>query len=345
MAVTYMDLKSKRTEAVAPRTLFGTSIEMNDGKPNVNEQEIEKANKSIKKQDKTTAYRPPSADEKLRLMKEAIERQDLKVKFAEGRLKNRQNDALLFNINNEPASETSRTGFHKVTGVYESERTYSPYRTDIKHHSRDIAMAEEFNRLGLDDKCDYNYQRCRPRVKLGSYQGVGNILTTGNLFAYKGKKISSTSSPTHGKLRGELSSTSSRSSASSIPPNIKHTYGEELCSRIKANEIKETMTADAKSASSSAKLSPEPERNPMYDALGHALRQDIFNGVPHNKMRSLNTDSYTLEVHSKSNNAYPPEFAVQKNMDSKWAEDCVIRSRVMKEWNQMMLEKQAKGTD
>ncbi|XP_071954560.1 uncharacterized protein [Antedon mediterranea] len=338
-AVSYIDLKSKRTEAVAPRSLFGTAFEINEGESNINEDEIQKVNKRKEKVDKTAAFRSPSSEDKLRIMKEAIERQDLKVRFAEGRLKNRQTDALRF----------SSTAAEVEPESNKPKGTFSPYRADVKHQSGDIAYAAEFNHLGLDSRYDYNYERCRPRIKQGSYKQAGNVLTTGNLFTYKGKSNSSSISDT-GRLqlhRG-ISSSSARSYASSnsIPPNIKHTYGEELCSKVKLEIMaeKSSLTLDGNSTLSSSKSSPAPERDPMYDALGNALRQDIFNGVPHNKVNSLNMDSYTQDIHNKSKNEFPPMFAVQKNMDSRWAEDCVIRGRVLKAWDQMMIEKQSKKT-
>ena len=60
------------------------------------------------------------------------------------------------------------------------------------------------------------------------------------------------------------------------------------------------------------------QSEPLYDALGNALRQDIFNGVSHSHIQSLNTSSYTDDIPAKSTETYPPKFGVQRNADSKY---------------------------
>ena len=81
-----IDLKAKRTEAVAPRSLFGTVIEV------TNEEDQRKAAalpvpKRLAKPDKLAPFMPYNAEEVMRNEREEMDRQIHKARFASDNLK------------------------------------------------------------------------------------------------------------------------------------------------------------------------------------------------------------------------------------------------------------------
>lgn len=341
MAAAAVDLRAKRTKAVAPRSLFGTVVEIKDEKA-LAETERAKAPPKPVKPDKLAPYRDPNARDIIKAKEEELQRQIHKAKYAKGNLEETQLNAVHFC----PDESTIKGQIPDGALTFTPKREYSPYQHDIKHNPRDIALGEQFNRLGLDQRMDYNYDRYRRPVTNSKYQHAGTVLAKGGLFSYKGKNYATVKGTLSGSGTG-LTPVESPTKATQgiyyIPPNIRHTYGDSLCNELLENKEEFRKSLEPKLPGrrhTGAPRSPvhiELKSEPLYDALGNALRQDIFNGVSHSHIKSLNTSSYTEEVPAKSTETYPPKFGVQRNADSKWNEDNVLRQRMKKQWDAMLL--------
>ncbi|XP_033630654.1 uncharacterized protein LOC117292639 [Asterias rubens] len=344
MAASVMDLRSKRTKAVPPRSLFGTIVEIKDEQALAETGQAE-ALPTPAKPDKLASYRDPKADTIIKANEVELRKQAHKVKHASGNLDEMQHYAIHFN----PDPDTIKPQIPVGALTFSPKRNYSPYQNDVKHNPRDIALGEQFNRLGLDQRMDYNYERFRQPAKNSKYQHAGNALGKGGMFSYKGKKYAtvqgrgSKSRSGTGLAPVEFPNKVKSDDIFYIPANIRHTHGQDLCNTLLKNPEEFRQSMEAKEPARRrmvVKSSPSDHialtSEPFYDALGNALRQDIFNGVAHSHIKSLNTSSYTDEVASKSTESYPPKFGVQRNADSKWNEDNVLRQRMKKQWDNML---------
>lgn len=331
MAVSLGNIKAKRTQAVAPRSLFGTVIEV------ANEDDIKHAKslpvpKRHMKKDKLGNYMAPEANVMLKNELAEVERQMHKARFAENDLKEASHLALTFH----PNPDTIKTGIPDGALSFKPKNQYAPYKQDIKLHSRDISLTEHFNRpMGIDANPDYNYERYRRPYTNAQFQQAGTILGKGGAFPKKddeSKSMRETFPPTTRRARktpspgiqpGQRAFPTDR-----IPDNIRFLHGEELCKEVaKENEFLRKATPPPKRIPGpliTAKFPPVKtnislDADPMYSALGTSLKQDIFNGVPHSHVKSLYKSSFTQDIHNKSVEAFPPKFAIQRNQDSKYS--------------------------
>ncbi|XP_038047238.1 uncharacterized protein LOC119721300 [Patiria miniata] len=341
MAAAVVDLRAKRTEAVAPRSLFGTVVEIKDKKA-LAEAERAKPVPKAAKPDKLAPYRDPNAQSIIKAEEEELRRQIHKARHAKGNLEETQLNAVHFS----PDETTIKGQIPEGVLTFTPKREYSPYQNDIKHNPRDIALGEQFNRLGLDQKMDYNYDRYRRPATNSNFQQAGTVLGKGGSFSYKGKSYATVNGIPKTRSGAGLPPVESPSKGPGgiyyIPPNIRHIYGDSLCDQLLENKEDFQKSMEAKlpqrrrTAGPSSPVHIELKSEPLYDALGNALRQDIFNGVSHSHIKSLNTSSYTEDIPAKSTETYPPKFGVQRNQDSKWNEDNVLRQRMKKQWDAML---------
>ncbi|XP_022092503.1 uncharacterized protein LOC110980271 isoform X2 [Acanthaster planci] len=343
MAAAAVDLRAKRTKAVAPRSLFGTVVEIKDKKALAETERAQPLPKPVKP-DRLAPYRDPKAEDIMRAEAEELHRQIHKAKYAKGNLEETQLNAIHFS----PDENTIKGSIPDGALTFTPKGHYSPYQNDVKHNPRDIALGEQFNRLGLDQKMDYNYDRFRRPATNSKFEQAGTVLGKGGLFSYKGKSFATVGgmpksrTGTDGLAPVESPNNKARSGIFYIPPNIRHTYGDSLCDQLLENKEEFRKSLEARlperrrTAAPRSPVHIEIKSEPLYDALGNALRQDIFNGVSHSHIKSLNTSSYTEDVPARSTETYPPTFGVQRNADSKWNEDNVLRQRMKKQWDAMM---------
>lgn len=235
-----------------------------------------------------------------------------------------------------------KTGPPEGALTFQPKRDYSPYKHDVKLHSRDIALAEQYNRLGLELRNDVSYDHYKQSPSNKNYQVLGNALGKGGLFSYKGKDYA-TVGPNFKPPKTSVSSmrparSTPRAPSVPIPANLRHTYGDSVCQDVIEDAqvlIKEEVSpAGSKSSTPTHSKSTTPssasrkveEKTPsaddavdtFYDDLGNALRQDIFNGVSYSHLTSLNTSSYTADIARRTTETYPPKHAIQRNADSKF---------------------------
>lgn len=345
------DLRAKRTKANAPRSLFGTIVEIKDTQALHEAKHLEPEIK-LKKQDKLTRFMPSDADERLEAVETELQNQEHRVRFQSGKMNDLVHNALCF----QPDPDFVQPDIPEGAFTYVPETTYSPYRTDVKHHSRDICLGQQFNKLGFGAKGDfnghpeyivkkpgeYNYDRYRPKPDNSKYSHTGNVFGTGGQsFTYKGKDTGGVPQPLsrHSKRSPVfMSQKKSGLDGFKIPANIRVLHGADLCKELMKDEerLKKALHLDQPTKK---RTSPAPSTaikcdvDPMYNSLGNALRSDVFNGVSYGHLKSLNTASYTDDVPKKSTESFPPTFGMLRNADSKWNEDNVIRQRMKKQWD------------
>ncbi|KAJ8037037.1 hypothetical protein HOLleu_17757 [Holothuria leucospilota] len=344
-----LELKAKRTEAVPPRSLFGTTTEIKDEQAMLEAKILKTPEKPVKP-DKLAAYKPKNSEELIKKEENKYSNQKEKTALANGKLKEVELKALNF----QPDSDTIQPSIPKDAVTFEPKRNYSPYKHDIKLQSRDIALAEQYNRLGLELRNDLNYDHYRKSPPSNeNYQVLGSALGKGGLFTYKGKEYATVQPGSKTSVSSRRSNPSTpRAPSVPIPANIRHTYGDSVCNEVIEDakilvkeglspaESRGTPSRSKSRTPSSKQEQPEQEvDDSFYDDLGNALRQNIFNGVSYSHLKSLNTSSYTADIARRSTETYPPKFAVQRNADSKWNEEMVIHQRLMKQWDAVMAER------
>ncbi|XP_071492715.1 uncharacterized protein [Diadema antillarum] len=358
-----VNLKAKRTQAVAPRSLFGTVMEVKNEEDVVNAEKLPLPPRPTKP-DKLAAFMPRETSGVMRHEEQEVARQMHKARFAENDLAEASHQALHF----KPNPDTIMSGIPDGALTFKPKSYYAPYQQDIKLHSRDIALTEHFNsNLGIDANPDYNYERYRRPYQHGNFKQAGTILGKGGSFRRRdpinGKSFGR-KDPSLRALRESFPPTRQPVPAighghmafptETIPDNIRALHGRELCKQMtQREELPRGPTPQEKripgplimSKFPSVKTNIELKTDPMYDALGTSLKQDIFNGVSHSHVKSLYKSSFTQDIHDKSVQAHPPKFAILRNADSKWNEDVVIRQRIFKAWDAMVIERQqAKGS-
>ena len=342
MTTKVFDLRAKRTKANPPRSLFGTVVEIKDAQA-LHEAETSEPKEKPQKPDKLARFMPKDADKFLEETQQELERQEQKVRFQNGKMRDFERNALRF----EPNQELIQPDVPAGALTYVPKSSYSPYQTDVKLHSRDISLAEQFNKLGFGSKIqrdyigypeyivkkpgEYNYERYRPKPNNSQFKNSGNVLGAGGLFTYNGKEyatVGNTSSQTGSFKRQPLylNSKSNQTSglAIEIPANIRAIHGAHLCKELLKDEerVKKALhlvpSAKKKTKPEMSTVVIDHSTDPMYNALGNALRSDVFNGPSYGYLKSLNTASYTDDIPKRSTETFPPKFGVQKNADSKF---------------------------
>lgn len=331
----YFDLKAKRTDAVAPRSLFGTTNEIKDKKALREAKNLKTPEKPLKP-DKLADYKPDDVNQVMTNEENKYSDQKDKAKCANMKLKQAELNALNFH----PQASTVQSGRPDNALAFQPQRNYSPYRHDVKLHPRDIALAEQYNRFGFELRNDASYDHYKASSSNDNYQVLGNVLGKGGLFSYKGQEYATVEPNSKPPKTSVMSKRSTRSTPRApsvpIPANIRHTYGDSVCRDVIEDAqilIKEGMSpvpskgtpVHSKSGTPNSSSSKPGQGEPpieaadtFYDDLGNALRQDIFNGVSYSHLKSLNTSSYTADIAKRSTESYPPKFAVQRNADSKF---------------------------
>ncbi|XP_070580952.1 ciliary microtubule inner protein 4-like isoform X2 [Ptychodera flava] len=354
-AKTYMDLKAKRSKAVAPRTLFGTNVEIKrDGDTPGRTTPIKQTPKKRGPVglEKLMKYQQPGDSERLFESQVDYKKQWQSTSHAKEKLREVEQNALFFN----PDPHT--LGSHQVREPFKPAHITdaNPYKTDVKLSATDIAHPELFNNVGLGGRGDYNYDSYRnPRLRDNSgYKHTGHALGKSGRLAYSGNSrtgIGVSANPGQGEYYSPITQSNKQAPRRAhsqtnghVPANIRHRYGTQIMA---------DLVGDEKQISEGVEGMRTPVRKPRtqnevesdrklvqtsqgYQALSNHLRYDHFSGVPLNEIRSLNTDSYTEDVFKAAERQYPPKFAILRNEDSRWNEDNVIRDRMKKAWDEVM---------
>nr|XP_002733283.1 PREDICTED: uncharacterized protein LOC100373109 isoform X1 [Saccoglossus kowalevskii] len=343
-AQTYQNLKAKRTQAVAPRTLFGTNIEIKKKGTSAEAYPTQQKARKPTKAEQYVRFQQPEDAETLRYSQSDYKKQWRTTTDAKSKFDEVEKNALYF----RPSTHT--VGYRRKEDQFRPAHITdrNPYRTDIKLSATDVAHPELFNTMAT--RPNYNYDLYRnPQLRDNSdYQLIGNVFGKGGQFSGSQR---TGHGARHNKGQGEYHSPiiqssireprrSLRTSNNELPRNIRHKYGGQIIHDLLGddNDIEEALVAVETPEQKRERLASQNEKarnkfSPGYEALSNHLRYDHFSGVPQSKLRSLNTDSYTEDAFKRNTQNYPPKFGVQKNADSKWNEDNVIRDRLKKAWD------------
>ncbi|XP_077980645.1 uncharacterized protein LOC144435880 [Glandiceps talaboti] len=346
----YLDLRSKRTEAVAPRSLFGTNVEIRkpgETPPNLPKQRKPKRPIGL---EKFAKYRQPGDVEKLEGSKVDYKKQWDSTSDAKDQYREVHENALYF----KPDPHT--LGHSVVRDPFQPAHITdkNPYKTDVKLNATDVAHPELFNTIGLGNRQDYNYDAHRdPRLRSNSnYKHIGNALGKQGQVSYSANSRTghgNTGNPGQGEYHSPIVQSNGRpaqtrsSRKEAVPSNIRHRYGTQMINDLigddekKVSDAVETVRTPIPRARTTVEEKSEKREkrtSPGYESLSNHLRYDHFSGVPVSGIKSLNTESYTNEVFTRSAAHYPPKFGILKNEDTKWNEDNVIRDRMKKAWDE-----------
>lgn len=203
-----------------------------------------------------------------------------------------------------------------------------------------VELAKKMNRVGLNDRSSYNYDKYGKGKKLPAHQYslIGDILRPGNDFAARRektdipqKKLNTNNNvldmydPT---LRRQASARGGQSPKAVIdlPPNIKHQFGSQQCDKLLSDEklVKQTIDEQAKVRADSKKkervavTALEKELKPEYEQLGNFMRQNVFPGYTMGHHTSTTKSVFTDDVHLKRH-PDPDKWRYQRDELSKYS--------------------------
>lgn len=334
---------AKRTAALPKHSLFGTPLEVYD----VDDME---SIKRIDPKEHNKILLERRKKDKLKLPEEI--RSQLLTGSDEYVAKKRQEyEQLKASFNNTDKS------------IKEAERealSFKGSHTDRTKHTRlseeAVELARRMNRVGLNDRSSYNYDKYGKERKLPAHQYslIGDILRPGNDFAARREKTDITMqspNPNSGTLQTAIGRQSSARGANSpvaaieLPPNIKHQYGTRICDNLLSDEkvVKQTLEDQAKSRASNRQkeratvTTLEKKLKPEYEQLGNFMRQNVFPGYTMDHHTSTTKSVYTDAVHLKRH-PDPDQWRYQRDELSTWAEHNVINTRMKKAWESYFME-------
>ncbi|XP_052059391.1 uncharacterized protein LOC127736252 isoform X1 [Mytilus californianus] len=332
---------AKRTAAMPKHSLFGTALEVYD------QEDIE----SIKRID-------PKEHQKLLLER----RKKDKLKLPDSLRSQLLSGSDEYVAKNRAEYEKLKALFNKTdNSIREAERDALSFRGNQTYTNKSSRLSEEaaqlarrMNRVGLNERSSYNYDKYGKERKLPAHQYslIGDILRPGNDFAARREKtdIPIRSQNTNNNMlqtcigrqpsaRGE----NSPRAAIDIPPNIKHQYGTRVCDNLLSDEkvVKQTLEEQAKSRASGKKkdrvsiTALEKQLKPEYEQLGNFMRQNVFPGYTIDHHTSTTKSVYTDDVHL-NRNPDPDKWRYQRDELSSWSEHNILRDRMKKSWEQYL---------
>lgn len=202
------------------------------------------------------------------------------------------------------------------------------YKPDDLHH------ASEINRVGLNSRQSYNYDKYRTRPPAHKYALVGDILRPGMDFTGRNSEQSakssmkwSTQANPSKTIRSQTAAPtfSSQNCVVDLPMNIKHFFGTKVCNSLLSDQrvVNETLTKQKRDKEAMVRpfshhsVSPiDPGICPSYEALGNSSRQNIFPGYSIYHKKSLAKTVYTDEVH-QHRDPPPDKYRYQRDELSK----------------------------
>ncbi|XP_064594596.1 uncharacterized protein LOC135461425 isoform X2 [Liolophura sinensis] len=235
-----------------------------------------------------------------------------------------------------------------------SVRPHQWYKPDDLHH------ASEINRIGLNSRQSYNYDRYRTRPPVHKYALVGDIMRPGMDFTGRNDEESAKSSMKWSTQANASRTTRSQTAAPTfssqkcvvdLPVNIKHFFGTKVCDSLLSDQrvVNDTLTQQKRDKEAMARpsgrhnVSPiDPGICPSYEALGNSSRQNIFPGYSIYHKKSLAKSVYTDDVH-RHRDPPPDKYRYQRDELSTWAEHNVLRERMKKSWDQYLAQLSGKA--
>ena len=215
-------------------------------------------------------------------------------------------------------------------------------RSEQKMSRKDLENASEINgHIGLNERGSFNYDKYGRKARTHQYSLIGSALTKGMEFprhdpdyiAYPEEAYVPTTAsgprqywPQSNQSAENAKRNRSAPATEDLPPNIRHQFGTSVCQAVLADsgKVAETLDGQRRLANSLRRtrvvktvrsLKPE-DTNPQYEALGLALRQNVFPGYTYDHKNSITKTIYNPDVH---NNRVPDpdEFRYQRDELSK----------------------------
>lgn len=334
---------AKRTAAMPKHSLFGTALEVYD------QEDIE----SIKRID-------PKEHQKLLLERRKKDKLKLPASLRSQLLSGSDE----YVAKNRAEYEKLKALFNKTdNSIREAERDALSFRGNQTYTNKSSRLSEEaaqlarrMNRVGLNERSSYNYDKYGKERKLPAHQYslIGDILRPGNDFAARREMTDipiRTQNTNNNMLQTCIGRQPSARDANSpraaidIPPNIKHQYGTRVCDNLLSDEkvVKQTLEEQAKSRASGKKkdrvsiTALEKQLKPEYEQLGNFMRQNVFPGYTIDHHTSTTKSVYTDDVHL-NRNPDPDKWRYQRDELSTWAEHNVINTRMKKAWEAYFVE-------
>lgn len=340
----WMDCRPKLTEAKPKHTLFGSTLEKQDKNDTIDDL----GGLGRKKSGRRSANLPINEFDKQRKATSQVNEElvNLEKKSVYFDLKSNNRDSRL-------SSKESRT---------KNDEKWLSYK-DLDH-------ATDINSVGLKPHHNYNYDKYGLVKPQHQYALIGNPLGQGMEFpsqqdpyygayppsAYAGRRACRRRPHPEHQSTSKVNSRQGSSavpSTNDLPPNIRHQFGTMICQNVLSDPMKvcETLEDQRRKQASLRRTRVLPSRaeseltdesDPQYDALGQALRQNVFPGYTQDHKSSLTKSTYTSNIH-ENRERDPDEFRYQRDELSTWAEQNVLRERMKKAWDSFLAENVKSG--
>lgn len=352
---------SKRTEAVPKTSLFGSSLEIQDGENTRRLREIDptKIPKTPPVKGKGLKFELPPEVKKqlpgshvLEKSKRDFDTQKNLVNETVGNLRKKEED-IFYHL--------AKAGVEQQGGRPQNTAR-SQWFTE-----QDLEGAKDINIVGLNKNQSYNRDKYGRQPPVHNYSLIGDLLKPGMDFLRRertdvqmrnlgigkgdcrgvlaeGNKPPSRSQQSRGPQSAREAS--KQKAVLDLPPNIKHQFGSRVCDKLLSDSAvveKAIKQRDEKRANMQRPSKPfsvpkfTKEMNPEYEMLGNALRMNIVPGYTTDHKISTTKTEFNDQVHLFRYQD-PDKWRYQKDELSKWAEHNVLRQRMTKAWEAYFLE-------
>ncbi len=211
-------------------------------------------------------------------------------------------------------------------------------KTDTWFRPDDLKNADQMNEVGPNGR-NYNWDKYGKKPPQHTYSLIGNVFSTGMDFS--GKETLNIPKeayirPSHARRRrGPTESGvavqprhgSAPPTAMDLPANIRHKFGTTVCNVVLSDKQKVQQTLDqqrkrrdqmhkTRKQNPSTEMPPD-DADPQYEALGLALRQNVFPGFTYDHKSSTSKDVYTNDVYD-NRQTDPDEYRYQRDELSKY---------------------------
>ncbi|XP_013404365.1 uncharacterized protein LOC106169449 isoform X2 [Lingula anatina] len=354
----WLDFRSKKTEANPKNTLFGSVLERQDKE---SLQQLEKID--------VKAYEQQELQKKEQQRRRARAQPEL----PEHLKKNLPGDEVLLHTKDE--LKTQKTRAERLNEVMDTNsqkalnfevrksNVRSPFsETSSKPHhwikEEDIQHAAEINRVGLGSTRAYNRDKHGDKGPAHRYALIGDPLRKDMDFNEDvyGERASTAFIETTAerlgfpsfKLQKTKKDVSKEANKYDLPQNIRHQFGSKEVDRLLADQalVKRTLEeqelqrkhlARARSDLTGASLKYGPI-DPAYESLSNSVRQNICPGYTFPRFNiSHNKEMYNDNIF-KTRYSDPDEYRMQKDELGRWAEYNVIREKMKKAYDQYLHE-------